>query len=123
MNPLEPLPSYLSPVPPAHGDRASVPPTPTHTRSPAAGRRSSPPVGDPRPAGEIRPAASGRQPAGGTRAPLQASFRFEELARQIVVTLIRPDTREVVCQIPPEKILKLIVYLRQAVGTAVDTRA
>ncbi|MCK4299626.1 MAG: flagellar protein FlaG, partial [Planctomycetes bacterium] len=74
----------------------------------------------------------GRQPAGalgGTGSqpvlprPLQASFRFEKLARQVVVTLIRPETQEVVCQIPPEKILNLIVYLRQVVGAAFDKRA
>jgi uncharacterized FlaG/YvyC family protein len=54
---------------------------------------------------------------------LQASFRFEELARQVVVTLVRPETREVVRQIPPEKILKLIVYLRQSMSAALDRRA
>jgi len=54
---------------------------------------------------------------------LQASFRFEELARQVVVTLIRPETQQVVCQIPPAKILNLIVYLRQVVGAAFDKRA
>jgi uncharacterized FlaG/YvyC family protein len=40
-----------------------------------------------------------------------------------VVTLIRPDTHEVVCQIPPEKILNLIVHLRQASERAFDKRA
>ena len=100
MKPLEPLPSHTP-----------VAPTPATSRSPAADRRSFP------------PAASGRQPAGVSRPPLAASFRFEELARQIVVTLIRPDTQEIVCQIPPEKILNLIVHLRQASEQAFDKRA
>jgi uncharacterized FlaG/YvyC family protein len=54
------------------------------------------------------------------RAPLQASFRFEKLARQVVVTLVRPETQQVVLQIPPEKILRLIAYLRQITGAALD---
>lgn len=121
MNPLEPLPSHLSLTPPGAGDRAPVPHRPVTARSPAADRGLSP------------PAASGRQPAGARppklpralarRAPLQASFRFEELAHQVVVKLVRPETQEVVRQIPPEKILKLIVYLRQAASAALDKRA
>jgi len=71
-------------------------------RSPAAGRSASP------------PAASGRQPDRALPAPpLQASFRFEELARQIVVALVDPSSHEVVRQFPPEKILKMIVYLKE----------
>lgn len=100
MKPLEPLPSHTP-----------VAPTPATSRPPAADRRSSPPV------------ASGRQPAGVSRPPLAATVRFEELARQVVITLIRPDTREVVCQIPPEKILSLIVHLRQASERAFDKHA
>jgi hypothetical protein len=87
---------------------------------PAAGRRPSP------------PAASGRQPAGAFQAtssrpalprPLEASFRFEELARQVVVTLVQPESGAVVRQIPPEKIINLIVYLRQVAGRSFDRRA
>jgi uncharacterized FlaG/YvyC family protein len=40
-----------------------------------------------------------------------------------VITLVRPETREVVRQIPPDKILKLIVYLRQAAAHAFDREA
>jgi len=54
---------------------------------------------------------------------LQASFRFEELARQVVVKLFRPETKEVVRQIPPEKILSLIVYLRLSATSSFDKRA
>ena len=119
MNPLEPLPIHLplpGGTPSPGGDGAPVTHRPAPARSPAADRGTPP------------PAASGRQPAGApsapaVRAPLQASFRFEELARQVVVTLVRPETREVVRQIPPEKILKLIVYLRESMGAALDRRA
>jgi len=100
VNPLEPLPL-----------QRPATPLPAAERSPAADRKASP------------PAASGRQPAGVSAAPLEASFRFEELARQIVITLVRPETREVVRQIPPDKILKLIVYLRQAAAHAFDREA
>jgi len=100
VNPLEPLPSHQP-----------VPPTPEAARSPAADRSSSP------------PAASGRQPAGTLARPLEASFRFDEAARQIVVKLLRPETDEVVRQIPPEKILNLIVYLRQVTDCTFDRRA
>jgi len=86
---------------------------PAPARSPAADRGTSPPV------------ASGRQPAGAPSAPalpapLQASFRFEKLARQVVVTLVRPETQQVVRQIPPEKILRLIAYLREVVSATLD---
>ena len=78
--------------------------------SPAADRRPSPPVN------------AGRRPAG-PPPPLQATFRFEEAARQIVVTLVRPETQQVVLQIPPEKILKLIIDLRQLAARAFDKQA
>jgi hypothetical protein len=100
MRPLEPLPSHLP-----------APPRPAPPSSPAADRRNSP------------PAASGRRPAGAPREPLQACFRFEELARQVVITLVRAETQEVVRQIPPEEIVNLIVYLREAVARALDKRA
>ena len=90
MTPLEPLPSQ----PPAA-------PTPVPARSPAAGRSASP------------PAASGRQPDRALPPPLQASFRFEKLARQVVVALVDPASHEVVRQFPPEKILRMIVYMRE----------
>ena len=54
---------------------------------------------------------------------MQASLRFEKLARQIVLSLIEPETGEVVRQIPPEKILSLIVYLQQAADAAFDESA
>jgi uncharacterized FlaG/YvyC family protein len=55
--------------------------------------------------------------------PLQASFRFDDLARQVVITLVRPETQAVVRQIPPEKILKLIAYLRGVATGTFDQRA
>lgn len=101
MTPLEPLPSQ----PP-------VPPTPVPARSPAAGRSAHSP-----------PAISGRQPGRDLAAPLEASFRFEKLARQIVITLIEPQGKGVVRQIPPEKILKMIVHLQQMSVRAFDKSA
>jgi len=86
-----------------------VSPTPVPARSPAAGRRAYSP-----------PAISGRQPGRDSTAPLQASFRFEKLARQIVITIIEPQTGGVVRQIPPEQILKMIVYLQQTSALALD---
>jgi hypothetical protein len=119
VKPLEPLPIHLplpGERPSPSGDGAPGPHSPASARSPAADRGTSP------------PAASGRQPAGAPsapapRAPLEASFRFEEQARQVVVTLIRPETQQVVLQVPPEKILKLIAYLRQFITTTFDRQA
>ena len=108
MEPLEPLPSHQP-----------VPPTPVPARLPAAGRNAT------------SPATSGRQPATGPARkpegapvrPLQASFRFEELARQVVITLVDTRTNEVVQQIPPEKVLKLISYFQQRAASAADNKA
>lgn len=108
MESLAPLPSQQvlqTPLAAAGGPA----PRRAATSSPAADRRPSP------------PAASDRQPAGPS--PLQATFRFEEKAQQVVVTLIRPETKEVVRQIPPDKILNLVAYLRQFVERAFDRRA
>ncbi|HUU55671.1 MAG TPA: flagellar protein FlaG [Armatimonadota bacterium] len=101
MTPLEPLPSQLP-----------APPTPVPARSPAAGRSAY-----------IPPALSGRQLRRELPAPLQASVRFEKLARQVVLALLEPETGRVVRQIPPEKILKMIVYLQQAADSAFDKSA
>ncbi len=101
MTPLEPLPSRLP-----------VPPTPVRARSPAVGRSA-----------HIPPAHSGRQPTGAPATRLQARFRFEKLARQIVIALIEPQSKQVVQQIPPEKVLKMITYLQQAAVHAFDKSA
>ncbi len=101
MTPLEPLPS-----------QTPVSPTPVPARSPAAGRSAEDP-----------PACSGRQLRRESPAPLKASVRFEKLARQIVVALLEPETGAVVRQIPPEKILRMIVYLQQASDGAFDKSA
>jgi len=49
--------------------------------------------------------------------------RFEKLARQMVVALLEPETGAVVRQMPPEKILKMIVYLQQVSDGAFDRSA
>jgi len=101
MTPLEPLPS---PTP--------VPPTPVPARSPSAGRSCN-----------TTTACSGRQIRRESPTPLKASVRFEKLARQIVVALLEPETGAVVRQIPPEKVLKMIVYLQQASDGAFEGSA
>jgi len=49
--------------------------------------------------------------------------RFEKLARQIVVTLLEPETGAVVRQMPPDKILRMIVYAQQVSDGAFDKSA
>ncbi len=77
--------------------------------SDAAGRRPSP------------PATPGRRPAGPP--PLEASYHFDESAGQTVVVLTRPDTQEVVRQMPTEKIVRLIADLRDMVSRILEKRA
>jgi len=98
MTPLEPLPS-----------QTPVSPTPVPARSPAAGRSANNP-----------PAVSGRRLRRESPAPLRTSVRFEKLARQIVVALLEPETGAVVRQIPPDKILRMLVYCQQASDGAFD---
>jgi len=101
MTPLEPLPS-----------QTPVPPTPVPARSPAAGRSAN-----------NIPACSGRQLRRESPTPLKSSVRFEKLARQIVVTLLEPETGAVVRQMPPDKILRMIVYAQQVSDGAFDKSA
>ena len=82
---------------------------PSPQLSDAAGRRPSPPL------------TPGRRPAGPP--PLEASYRFDEPAGQTVVVLTRPDTQEVVRQMPPEKIVRLIANLRDMVSRILEQRA
>jgi len=86
-----------------------LPELPPRGRVDAADRRPSPPV------------SSDRRPAGPV--PLAVSYRFDESANSIVVVLIRPETDQVVRQIPPEKILRLMADLRDVVARALDERA
>jgi len=117
METLEPLPSIArGPAPststrPALGGRVSTdsPELPPRGRVEAADRRPSP------------PASSDRRPAGPS--PLAAEYRFDESADRTVVVLIRPETDQVVQQIPPDKILRLIADLRDMVARILDKRA
>jgi len=97
VNPLEPLPSQ----PP-------VSPQPATPRAPAADRRLP------------APAASGRRPAGDPSQSLVADVHFDRLARQIVISLVQPETRQVGFQIPPEKILKLAAHLKAVAARMFD---
>jgi len=99
VNPLEPLPSQ----PP-------VPPQPATPRAPAADRRIP------------APAASGRRPAGEPNPALVADLRFDRLARQVVIALVQPETHQVVVQIPPEKILRLVAHLKEVAARMIDER-
>jgi len=49
-----------------------------------------------------------------------ADVRFDRLARQVVIALVRPETRQVVVQIPPEKILKLAAHLKAMAAHILD---
>lgn len=92
------------------------------------------------PADACRLTSSARAPAGRSRRPatvppgpdrsaarrglpLTASYHFDEPANSAVVVLVRPETNQVVRQIPPEKILRLIADLRQMVARVFDRRA
>ena len=126
METLEPLPSIARGLGPAADppDRCPGAPSPSASSGRAStGSSELPPPGrveaaDRRPS---PPASSDRRPAG--PAPLAASYRFDASANSIVVVLIRPETDQVVRQIPPEKILQLMADLRDVVTRALDERA
>jgi len=117
METLEPLPSMARGLDPSipwqrpaiQRTPAGSPPQPTRQQAEAADRQPSPPV------------LTGRRPAG--RLPLTASYHFDEPANSAVVVLVRPETNQVVRQIPREKILRLIADLRQMVARVFDRRA
>jgi len=57
----------------------------------------------------------------GARPPLSASYQYNKALKQVIITLVRPDTGEVVLQIPQEKVLNLIAILNQLSNQALDT--
>jgi hypothetical protein len=62
-------------------------------------------------------------PVWSARPPLTANYQYLQAIRQVVVTLQRPDTGEVVTQIPPEQIVNLILALSNLVSPRLDARA
>jgi len=117
METLEPLPSMARGLDPSipwqrpaiQRTPAGSPPQPTRQQAEAADRQAVPP-------GPDRSAAR-------RGLPLTASYHFDEPANSAVVVLVRPETNQVVRQIPPEKILRLIADLRQMVARVFDRRA
>ena len=97
--PLEPLPS-----------QPTLTPQPATPHAPAAARRTPP------------RAAPGGRPTGVPSRSLVTDVRFDRLARQVVIALVRPETRQVVVQIPPEKILKLAAHLKEVAARMIDER-
>jgi len=59
----------------------------------------------------------------GSHPPLQASYEYDRALRQVVVTLTMPDTGGVVRQIPPEKVLRVIMGLLEVAGQFLDAHA
>jgi len=58
--------------------------------------------------------ATKAEAAPAARPPLAASYQYNEAIRQVVVTLQRPDTGEVVAQLPPEQVVKFVTAMLQA---------
>jgi hypothetical protein len=48
------------------------------------------------------------------RPPLVASYQYNKAISQVVVTLQRPDTGEVVAQIPPEQVVNFVTAMVEA---------
>lgn len=119
MRPLEPLSSYL-PALPTPGRRGPEPgPSPGAAAPSGAAASGSPAVAQ----DTSPPATPGRRPAGVAQQPLSASFRFDEELRQVIITLVRPETGQVVRQVPPDKVLSLIANLQEAAKRALDRQA
>jgi uncharacterized FlaG/YvyC family protein len=59
----------------------------------------------------------------GARPPLQASFQYDRVLRQTIVTLQNPETGGIVRQIPPEKIREMAAKLVLMAGQAFDATA
>ncbi len=55
-------------------------------------------------------------------ADLEASFQYDQQLRQIIITLRREDTGDIVRQIPAEGIRGLLLHILQSVDNMVDTR-
>ncbi|HSV30819.1 MAG TPA: flagellar protein FlaG [Atribacteraceae bacterium] len=51
---------------------------------------------------------------------IEARFSVHEKSREIMVTLLNRDTKEVIRQIPPEKVLDMLAQLKELVGILFD---
>lgn len=57
------------------------------------------------------------------RPPVTASYKYDKDARRLIVTLLRPDTGEIVAQIPPEKVLAVGRAIMNTAIHALDANA
>lgn len=68
------------------------------------------------------PAQAGRTRPWGAKAPLQASYRYDQVLRQIVITLHNPETG-VIREIPPEQVRNVAAALLKSSIHAFDNAA
>lgn len=59
----------------------------------------------------------------GARPPLLASYQYDPVLRQVIVTLQNPETGGVVREIPAEQVRKLAAALMQAAQRVLDSKA
>ena len=59
----------------------------------------------------------------GTKAPLQASYRYDQILHQIVITLHNPETGSVIREIPSEQVRNVAATLLQSSIHAFDNAA
>jgi hypothetical protein len=69
------------------------------------------------------PAASAAPAAAATLPPaLEITYSFDKELNQIIFTLSRPDTGQVVRQVPPNAVLEFAAYIRQQTAPAMDAK-
>ena len=83
------------------------------------------------PAAALLPAPNAAAPAPGGTAPpagvslpptLEITYDFNRELRQIVFTLRRPDTGQVVRQVPPRAVLEFAAYIMRQPAATVDVK-
>ena len=87
----------------------------THAPAPSATTEPPQPVQTEAVAQELREYASQHD--------IHLNFSVHEATGRTVIKVIDAETREVVREIPPEEILKLIVSIEEMAGSLLDTKA
>lgn len=62
-------------------------------------------------------------PAPGANQPLQASYEYNEALRQVVITLLNPETGAVVREIPGERVIQVAEALLRTVNETLNDQA
>jgi hypothetical protein len=57
------------------------------------------------------------------RPPLSASYSYDRKLHQVIITLQRPDTGQVVAQIPSQAVLSVVSALVDISNRSIDTEA